>query len=119
MTKGFYVTLKDGPRTAWLASPYTDHEKAKACVQTWLRIRLSLAAYAYEYRNESIMSDPEYDQMSKLVDTSIATGNDKLDDFFREHFTPDSGMWNAKHPELDKLAARYDRFYGNKKGAKV
>ena len=50
------------------------------------RIRLSVAAYAYEYKNDSIMSDALFDEMSNAVDTSVITGNRKMDNFFKKHF---------------------------------
>ena len=30
--KGFYVTMKDGPRTAWLLGPFAEHESALSAV---------------------------------------------------------------------------------------
>jgi hypothetical protein len=69
------------------------------------RIRLSLFAYAYEFKNESLISDHEYDTLSRLINKSVKTGNKKLDKFFMTEFEPDTGMWIRKHPELDKLAA--------------
>lgn len=71
------------------------------------RIRLSLAAYAYEIMNDSIMSDAEYDKISLEINVDQATGNDKLDQFFKGEFSADTGQWIHKHPELDKLAAMY------------
>jgi hypothetical protein len=79
--------------------------------QIRLRIKLSVAAYAYEYRNNSIMSDAEFDEMSYLVDTSIATGNRKLDNFFKKHFEPATGMWVRKHPDKKGLVNIYERYY--------
>jgi hypothetical protein len=79
--------------------------------QTRLRIKLSVAAYAYEYRNNSVMSDAEFDEMSYLVDTSIATGNRKLDNFFKKHFEPATGMWVRKHPDKKGLVNIYERYY--------
>lgn len=67
------------------------------------RIRLSVAAYAYEVLNESIMSDADFDALAKSVDLSIDTGNELLDNFFREHFDPSTGVWVLKHPEKSKL----------------
>jgi hypothetical protein len=83
--------------------------------QIRLRIKLSVAAYAYEYRNNSIMSDAEFDEMSYLVDTGIATGNRKLDNFFKKHFEPATGMWVRKHPDKKGLVNIYERYY-NKGG---
>jgi len=79
--------------------------------QIRLRIKLSVAAYAYEYRNNSIMSDAEFDEMSYLVDTTIATGNRKLDNFFKKHFEPATGMWVRKHPDKQGLVNIYERYY--------
>jgi len=81
--------------------------------QRRLRIRLSVAAYAYEYLNESVMSDEEFDRLSKLVDVSVSTGNRKLDRFFNKHFQPDTGMWIRLHPEKQELANIYERVYNN------
>lgn len=52
------------------------------------RIRLSVAAYAYEYKNESIMSDAEFDALALQIDPSVSTGNRKLDTFFKIHSLP-------------------------------
>jgi hypothetical protein len=83
--------------------------------QIRLRIRLAVAAYAYEYRNDSIMSDAEFDSLSELVDTSISTGNKKLDNFFKKNFEPATGMWVRKHPDKAGLVNIYERYF-NKKG---
>jgi len=71
------------------------------------RIRLSVAAYAYEYHDDSIMSDSAFDSLSLLIDTSVSTGNTKLDNFFKKHFEPDTGLWVRKHPELSGLERVY------------
>lgn len=75
------------------------------------RIRLSVAAYAYEFDNNSIMSDGEFDQLSKQIDPQVNTQNPLMDKFFREQFSPDTGQWIHKHPELDRLRQLYIRFY--------
>ena len=74
-----------------------------------LRIRLSLFAYAYEYQSNSLISDEEYDILSKKVDLEVKTGYRKMDNFFKKHFNPDSGMWIRKHPERHKLHWLYER----------
>ena len=75
------------------------------------RIKLSVAAYAYEVHDDSVMSDGEFDQQSLLVDTSVSTGNRKLDNFFKKNFDPSTGSWIHKHPEIDKIAELYRRYY--------
>jgi len=77
------------------------------------RIKLSVAAYAYEVHDDSVMSDGEFDQQSLLVDTSVSTGNRKLDNFFKKYFDPSTGSWIHKHPEIDKIAELYRRYYSN------
>ena len=71
------------------------------------RIRLSVAAYAYEYKNDAIMSDQEFDQLALKINVNEKTGNRKLDNFFKKHFQPDTGLWVHKHPEKNKLEQIY------------
>ena len=79
------------------------------------RIRLSVAAYAYEYCDDSIMTDGEFDKLSLEINPNKKTGNVKLDNFFRKHFEPATGMWIRKHPEQYKLKSIYNRYYLKKK----
>ena len=79
--------------------------------QRWLRIRLSVAAYAYEFEDTSVMSDGEFDKLSLEVDPKITTGNRKLDDFFRREFHPDTGQWVHKHPEKHKLKHIFNTYH--------
>ena len=75
------------------------------------RIRLSVAAFAYEFMNDSIMSDEEYDELSKKINKNKDTGNQYLDNWFRLNFVPDSGMWIRTHPQLSRLNYFYKKFY--------
>ena len=75
------------------------------------RIKLSVAAYAYEFLNDSIMSDHDFDQLSLQINPQQETGNKKMDDFFKKHFKPDTGMWVRAHPEIGKLNYLYKNFY--------
>lgn len=67
------------------------------------RIRLSVAAYAYEVLNESVMPDHEFDALAMQIEPSQATGHDVLDRFFMDHFDPFTGVWVQKHPEPEGL----------------
>jgi hypothetical protein len=78
------------------------------------RILLSLYAYSYEYQNDSLVSDGEFDALCGKIDTSIDTGNELLDTFFRAEFSPDTGMWIHKHPERDKLENMYQALKSGK-----
>lgn len=64
-------------------------------------------AYAYEIENDSLVQDSRFDAEALAVDTSIKTGNRKLDNWFKKHFQPDTGMWIHNHPEKHKIAHIY------------
>jgi hypothetical protein len=69
------------------------------------RIRLLIAAYAYEYLAESWLSDYEFDKLAYSIDPTITTGHDVMDKFFKEEFHPATGSWIYDLPreEKDKL----------------
>ena len=75
------------------------------------RIKLTVAAYAYEFVNTSIISDANFDQLAMQITLQMDTGNAVLDTFFRTEFQPDTGQWIHKHPELEKVKQLYQRFY--------
>ena len=87
----------------------TDKEK-----QTRLRIKLAIAAYAYEIMNHSIMSDADFDKQCLEVDLSIDTDNKELDSFFRKEFDPSTGQWIHKHPEKRKIGYLLEKYYNVK-----
>jgi hypothetical protein len=57
------------------------------------------------------MSDAEFDKMCLMVNKSLDTGNKVCDSYFAEQFDASTGQWIRKHPELDKIADLYVRFY--------
>lgn len=73
------------------------------------RINITLWAYAYEYKANPIVDDAKFDETCKAIDLSISTGNDKLDQWFKDNFLPHTGQWIHKHPELNKIKALYNR----------
>ena len=75
------------------------------------RIKLSVAAYAYEFVGDSIMSDHEYDELSRKINPNEETGNNMMDKFFQTQFQPDTGMWVRLHPEVKKLEYLYKKYY--------
>lgn len=75
------------------------------------RIRLSIAAFAYEFESNSIMNDGDFDALAQTIDPKMDTGNEQMDQFFRDHFAPHTGQWIHDHPELDKLRILYNRHY--------
>ena len=80
------------------------------------RIRLSVYAYAYEFMNDSLVDDAEFDRLSQEIDLTITTGNNEMDSFFAKEFIADSGMWIRKHPNLDRVKEIYENFYRGKDG---
>jgi hypothetical protein len=78
------------------------------------RIKLSVAAYAYEYLGDSIMSDHEFDELSLQINPNEETGNKKMDSFFKKHFAPHTGMWIRNHPEIKRLDELYNKYYKEK-----
>ena len=85
--------------------------RANICEETRNRIRVSVAAYAYEFA-EPIMSDVEYDTLARSVDLSKSTSRPDLDGWFCNNFSADTGMWIRNHPELQRIKAVYDTNYG-------
>ena len=78
------------------------------------RIRLSVAAYAYEYKDDPIMSDDDFDKLAKQINPEEKTGNRKLDNFFKKEFATDTGMWIHRHPERNKLEQIYLNYFKKK-----
>ena len=86
----------------------TDKQEESIGKEIRNRIRLSLASYSYEFHDDSLMTDAEFDKLSREINPNEKTGNELIDRFFREEFMVDSGMWIRRHPELDKLKLIYE-----------
>ena len=71
--------------------------------ETRNRIRVAVAAYAYEIESRLIMSDADFDELASRIEPNVATGNVRLDRFFRDEFLPHTGQWVHKHPEPEGL----------------
>lgn len=80
------------------------------------RIRLSVAAYSYEFLDVPIISDAEFDELASKIDPNMDTGNERMDKFFAEHFNPHTGMWIRQHPEPKRLKQLYELYYKKKRG---
>jgi len=79
------------------------------------RIMVAIWAYAYEFENDSMVSDEIFDATCRAIDTSVSTGHKILDEWFKNEFMPDTGMWIHKHPELDKVKNYYLRIKRDRK----
>ena len=77
------------------------------------RIKVAIAAWAYETGHKPIMSDRDYDALADKVHQQrhIATGDHRLDRFFSRQFNPDTGMWVLRHPDPSALENIYARYY--------
>lgn len=71
--------------------------------QIKLRMRVSLAAYSYEFLSYSIMDDATYDKLCEDINTSMKTGNPTMDFFFKRVFATHTGMWIHSHPNPCRL----------------
>lgn len=78
------------------------------------RIKVSVAAYAYEVCNESIISDKDFDTLCGRINPDTPTGNEVLDRFFKEEFDPSTGLWVWNHPDFEKLEELYNKYYSKK-----
>lgn len=81
----------------------SDPYSQKVCDETRRRIRVSIAAYAYEILLESIMTDHEYDELAKSIDLSIDTRRPDLDKWFRANYKDYTGSWIHNHPDRHRL----------------
>lgn len=72
-------------------------------LETRKRIKISVAAYAYELLGTPVMSDEEFDALAYSIDLKIDTRRPDLDAWFRRNFEPHTGMWIYGHPEKSKL----------------
>lgn len=77
------------------------------------RIKVAVAAWAYENSHKPIMSDKDYDDLCERVHSqrNVATGNHRLDRFFQRSFDPDTGIWVHRHPNKAGLENIYARYY--------
>ena len=67
------------------------------------RIMVAVWALAYEVFNVSLVPDSVFDAEAKLIDPKIKTGREPEDTFFATEFSPHTGMWVRKHPDIKGL----------------
>lgn len=91
---------------------------AEHCPETRRRIRLAVAAWAYEVHDDPVMSDAEFDTLARSVDLSIGTDRPDLDEWFHENFDPSTGIWIHAHPEPEGLERIYRMLRGPKADAR-
>lgn len=72
-----------------------------------IRIRLCVAAYAYEIAGAPLIHDAAFDALALQSDVTIQTG--RHDAWWAECFKPYTGSWIHSHPELTRVAVLYRR----------
>lgn len=75
------------------------------------RIRLCVAAYAYEIANDPVMSDADFDALAASIQRYERTGSAVLDLLFIEAFDPSTSIWIHEHPDLAGIARLYETHY--------
>lgn len=77
------------------------------CQETRRRIRLAVAAHAYEVHADPIMSDAEFDALALEIDLGRSTANSDMDDWFAANFDPSTAIWVRRHPDIAGLERIY------------
>lgn len=71
------------------------------------RVRLCVAAYAYEMGENQTLDDAAFDALALSSDVTIPTG--RFDDWWYDNFNPSSGQWVLSHPDIAGLSYAYGR----------
>lgn len=72
------------------------------------RIKLCVAAYAYEVENSPIISDAQFDALARAIDPNLVTG--VMDEWWRINFDSNTGQWIHKHPDIAGIKKLYLQF---------
>ena len=68
-------------------------------VERRTRIKLCVAAYAYEIDQHPILTDAQFDALAMSSNRNIRTG--RFDLWWRQTFQPYTGSWIHSHPDLE------------------
>lgn len=74
------------------------------------RKQLAVVTFGIELRDHSIMLESDWDQIAAAIEPRSGTGHPYIDEFWAAHFSPMTTAWIHHHPELDKVAAGFDRY---------
>lgn len=83
------------------------------CLETQRRIRVAVAAWAYEVHADPLMSDAEFDALARSIDVNRSTANSDMDRWFLANFNPDTGIWVRRHPDTGGLERVYRMLRGD------
>lgn len=68
-------------------------------------------AYTYEFLDDPVASDAEFDALVREIDLTIRTGDALMDDWFDKEFEADTGRWIHSHPNLDRIDGLARKYY--------
>lgn len=83
------------------------------------RIRIALYAYAYEIEDAPLVDDATFDKLCLAIRPELSTRNKVMDKFFKEEFSPHTGQWIRKHPNLETLKLLYKIYVDYQKEKKA
>jgi len=75
------------------------------------RIRICIAAYAYEFKGRSILTQFDFDELCDRIHPDVDTGNLEIDQFFKTKYLPYQTSWIHWYPELDEIEKFYSSLY--------
>jgi hypothetical protein len=78
------------------------------CIETRNRIKIVLAAYAYEYHDDPLMTDSQFDNLAKSINLEVSTNRPDLDKWFVKNYSPYTGQWIRVFPEILEIQEKYD-----------
>lgn len=76
------------------------------------RIQVALWAYAYEFKNDPLVSDEIFDKACSEINLAQTTDNVIMDEWFKTHFDPCTGQWIHLYPNLKRLEEIYNNLRG-------
>lgn len=91
-----------------------DEAARGVCAERRNRIKVAVAAYAYEVVGDPVMSDEEFDNLCREIRPDVLTGDRVFDDFFRNVFAPFTGIWVHSHPDIPGISSAFHRVFSNR-----
>ena len=107
------LTDRAGYERACAEFDLTPEPHPDPCRETGRRIRVAVAAWAYEVHNDPIMTDAEFDALARSICVDRSTRRSDMDEWFVLNFKPDTGMWVHQHPEHAGLERIYQMLKGD------
>lgn len=78
--------------------------------EIWRRKQIAAVTFGIEVRGLSLMTEYDWDRAAQHITPQMGTCHPLLDEFFVMRFSPMTTGWIHDHPELDRVAATFDRY---------